>query len=151
MGRVDITSAVLSPSEVRTLTEVGLMACGAGNIRGAELIFGGLQSVGPVQPSSFIGLAMARIEAGDAGQALAILEKVSGAAFSNSAEFRVFLAICLLAAGRRNEAERELRGILTLYEPDEPEWRLASALLARHVKERHVILSPHLNMERNFS
>nr|WP_314623032.1 hypothetical protein [uncultured Noviherbaspirillum sp.] len=135
-------SSVLSSAEVRLLMEVGFMSCGAGNIKAAESIFSGLHVLRPDEASSFIGLAMARIEAGAAQDAVAMLRGAAGFPFSKNIEYKVFLSISLIAAGQRNEAERELHKLLSEFRSDCPERKLAAALLACHGLNTRIIQAP---------
>ncbi len=142
MSNPPSSSAVLSSAEVRLLLEVGFMSCGAGNIRAAESIFSGLRALRPDEASSFIGLAMARIEAGAAQDAVSILRGAAGFPFSKNIEYKVFFSISLIAAGQRNEAERELHKLLSEDRSDCPERKLAAALLTRHGLNTHIIQAP---------
>jgi hypothetical protein len=137
-----VTTAVLSSAEVRLLLEVGFLSCGAGNIKAAESIFLGLRALRPDEALSFIGLAMARIEAGAAQDAVSMLRGAAGYLFSKNIEYKVFLSISLIAAGQRNEAERELHKLLSEFRLDCPERRLATALLTRHGMNTHLIEAP---------
>jgi Flp pilus assembly protein TadD len=122
--------------------ELGLMSCGAGNTGAAESIFLGLRALRPTEAQCFIGLAMARIEAGAAQDAVSLLRGAAHLPFATNIEYKIFLAMSLMVAGRRNEAERELQQLLADSQPDCPERRLASALLARHGSDAHVIEPP---------
>jgi Flp pilus assembly protein TadD len=146
MPRPAFRPASLSSAEIRLLLEVGLMACGAGNTSGAESIFMGLRALRPNEAQCFIGLAMACIEAGAAQDAVSLLRGADHLPFSKNIEFRVFLAMSLIAAGRRNEAERELRQLLAESQLECPERQLAYALLARHGMDARVIEPPQISI-----
>lgn len=142
MNKLASHSAVLSAAEIRLLMEIGLMSCGAGNTRAAESIFIGLRTLRPDEASSFIGLAMARIEAGQAQEAVALLRGAAHFPFSKNSEYRVFLAMSLIAAGQRNEADRELQQLLSEAQNECPERQLAKALLTRQGMNAHVVAPP---------
>ena len=142
MSKHEYRSKVLDAAEVQMLTEIGLMACGAGNVKQAEAIFEGLGTVRPHQSSWLIGLAMSRLEAGAAQEAVAIMRNASDMPYFKNPEFTVFFAMCLNAAGRRSEAERLLKEQLNEFQTDCPERSLALSLLHSYVTERHVIFAP---------
>ncbi len=142
MSKHEYRSKVLNTAEVQMLTEIGLMACGAGNVKEAEAIFEGLSTVRPHQSSWLIGLAMSRLEAGAAQEAVAIMRNASDTPFFRNPECTVFFAMCLIAAGRRSEAEHLLKEQLSAFNIDCPERSLALSLLDSYVTERHVISAP---------
>ncbi|WP_283440618.1 tetratricopeptide repeat protein [Noviherbaspirillum suwonense] len=135
-------SSVLNADEIRLFVEIGLMACGAGNTAAADSIFSGLRALRPNDPQCYIGLAMARIESGNAQDAVALLQSAAQLPFFNTVEYKVFIALSLIAAGCRNEAERLLRQLITDLQSECPEYRLAKALLSQHRMDMHVIAQP---------
>lgn len=142
MNKHEYRSKVLDTAEVQMLIEIGLMGCGAGNVKEAESIFEGLSTVRPHQSSWLIGLAMSRLEAGAAQEAVAIMRNASDTPFFRNPECTVFFAMCLIAAGRRSEAEHLLREQLSTFQIDGPERSLALSLLDTYATERRVITAP---------
>jgi hypothetical protein len=142
MSNPQSRSTVLNTNEIRLLMEIGFMSCGSGNTVAANSIFSGLLAVRPKAPQCFIGLAMARIEAGAAQDAVSLLRSASHFPFAKTIEYKIFIALSLIAAKRRDEAERELRQLLLDSQSECAEHRLACALLTRQGIDTHVIEHP---------
>lgn len=117
---------ILSRDELRLLAEIGFVACGARNIRDAQAIFDNLRLLAPHRTYPYIGLAMARMAAGDPLAAVRILREEAPA---RDDDVLVFLALALRDANRTADSEKVLREILAREAPDAPERRLAQALL----------------------
>jgi len=132
-------SNALSATEVQLLGEIGLMACGAGNTKAARAIFEGLRILRPDQPLCLIGLAMSSLETGSPQDMAAILLESGHLPVARHAEFQVFLAMSLFAAGRRNESAGVLRNMLSVEQGESPALRLARELLRTYVANYHVI------------
>lgn len=129
---------ILSPEELRMLAEIGFLGCGAGHSRAARLLFEGLRNLRPRQPFAYIGLAMSRIEAGDPGEAIRILEEEGLRNNPDNEELKVFLGLALSAARRSSESQRMLAGVADRNATSETaEIRLARRLLGQPASERH--------------
>ena len=119
----------VTSEQVRLLTEVGMVAAGRGFPRQAREIFEGLRILRPERPFPYVGLAVASLNAGDANEAVRILEREGLAACPGDPELRAFLGLALQLAQRRAEGERVLRGVVQEH-PDTQAAKLASRLLA---------------------
>ena len=65
---------MLDARDARLLTEIGMLAAEAGDVARADAIFGALRRVRPARAYPYIGLVLARMAAGRAGEAVRLLE-----------------------------------------------------------------------------
>jgi hypothetical protein len=137
---------VLSAAEVQLLTEIGLLACGARNTPDARAIFEALRILRPDRPAWLIGLAMSRLEAGLPHDAVAVLESSPLLSCANNAEIKVFLAMSLIAAGRRSESARVLNDLLAGDQADTPARQLARGLLNTYATSHYLIPPIHAEL-----
>jgi len=103
------TAFVLDAQEARLLTEVGMLAAEAGDVARADRIFDALRALRPGRAYSYIGLALARLSAGRAAEAVRLLE--SAAAVDDPAERGVLEAwrgLALQIDGHAAESRRVL-------------------------------------------
>jgi len=104
----DGTAFVLDAQDARLLTEVGMLAAGAGDVKRADAIFGALRQLRPGRAYPLVGLAVARMNAGRAIEAARLLE--SDAALDDAGErtlAQAWRGLALQLAGR-GEASRRL-------------------------------------------
>lgn len=100
---------MLDAQEARLLAEVGMLAAEAGDVVRADRIFGALRALRPGRAYPYIGLALARLSAGRAAEAVRLLE--SAAAMDDPAERGVVDAwrgLALQLAGYAAESRRVL-------------------------------------------
>jgi cytochrome c-type biogenesis protein CcmH/NrfG len=146
MAKASYCSKVLNAAEVQLLTEIGLMACGARNTPSAKAIFEGLRILRPNEATWLIGLAMSRLEAGLPHDAVAVLENSSLLSNDDNADVKVFLAMSLIAAGRRSESARVLNDLLAVEQADSPARQLARGLLHTYATSHHLIAPIHAGL-----
>jgi len=99
---------VLSSEDIRSIAEIGFMACGAGNISAARNIFEGLRVLRPDQAFVYIGLALTSMSLGAHQEAVDILRNKGLTASPDDDELKVFLGMALGMANRQNESQRVL-------------------------------------------
>jgi hypothetical protein len=145
------TSRVLNSGDIRLLTEIGFLACGAGNTNAANTIFDGLRSACKDSSSALIGLAMSHLESGEADAAVTLLRSHHKAIKPDDHEYTVFYALCLLASGFRSEAERLLRDLLQLSDAGCPSHRLGAALLKNYLTDSRVVHVPEQALSQRTS
>jgi hypothetical protein len=142
MTTSNISFPVLKPQSVQLLTEIGFLACGAGNTDAASRIFNGLRVCKGERQFALIGLAMSHLESG-APEAAATLLRVNFKYIApEDHEYRAFFAACLIASGRRNEAEKILQDLLARSAATCAAHRLGAALVKNYLTDSRVILSP---------
>ena len=95
LDRDGVTSA-----QVRTLTEVGMIAAGRGLPAEALAIFESLQVLRPSRPFPYIGLALTHLHAGRAEEAVRVIEREGLAACPGDPDLRAFLGLALRLAQR---------------------------------------------------
>jgi Tfp pilus assembly protein PilF len=107
---------VLETEELQELAEVGFCAVSAGDMIRARTIFEGLLAARPEHFAPLMGLAMSHYMINEFGQAEEILRGI----ISRDPQFplaRVHLALTLILAGRREEAEPLLRELKKVDDP----------------------------------
>jgi len=99
---------VLEAKDARMLAEVGMLAAGRGDLKRAETIFGGLRLLRPDRAYPLVGLAVARMNAGHAGDAAQLLEPIRLAEPEEQALVQAWRGFALQLAGRSAESQRVL-------------------------------------------
>ena len=119
----------ITSSQVRTLTEIGMIAAGRGLAAEALAIFESLQVLRPQRPFPYIGLALVRLNAGKPDEAVEVLERLGLAACPGDPDLRAFLGLALKLAQRPAESRRVLEVLLEEH-PGADSARFARSLLA---------------------
>ena len=99
---------MLEAKDARMLAEVGMLAAGRGDLKRAETIFGGLRLLRPDRAYPLVGLAVARMNAGHAGDAAQLLEPIRLAEPEEQALVQAWRGFVLQLAGRSAESQRVL-------------------------------------------
>ncbi|MBJ7264075.1 MAG: hypothetical protein JHC61_10275 [Burkholderiaceae bacterium] len=99
---------MLEADEARMLAEIGMVAAGRGDLARANAIFGGLRLARPDRAYPLIGLAVARMNAGSAGDAAQLLEPVRLDEPQEQALVQAWRGFALQLAGRNAESQRVL-------------------------------------------
>ena len=99
----------LNAEEARLLTEVGMLAAGAGDLRRARVIFEALRRLRPERAYPLVGLAVAHMNAGRAADAARLLENAKLADPEERAQVRVWRALALQLAGHGEASRQGLR------------------------------------------
>lgn len=124
---------LLTPEDIRLLTEAGFIAAGRADIQRAECIFGALQRVRPKRAFAHVGWSTALLNVGRAAEAAQVLERArSGVAPGEDADtVDAFLALALQLDGRSSESQRVLQSLLQAAVPgaDNDGLRLARRML----------------------
>ncbi|MDR2892006.1 MAG: hypothetical protein LBV80_02820 [Deltaproteobacteria bacterium] len=98
----------LEKNDLQTLAEIGFAAVSMGNMPSARTIFEGLAAVRPDHEAPRMGMAMSHYMINEFAEAEEILRGL----MRDKPEFRlagVHLALCLILAGRKDEALPLLR------------------------------------------
>ena len=105
---------LLTPEDVRLLTQVGFLAAGAGDVPRAERILGALARVRAQRAFPHVGRALAWMNAAQPHEAVRLLEQAPpGAAHGEDADtLAAFLALALQLDGRSSESRRALQKLL---------------------------------------
>ena len=119
----------LTSAQVRTLTEIGMLAAGHGLAAEAATIFEALQVLRPQRSFPYIGLALASLNSGHPEEAVRILERDGLAACPGDPDLRAFLGLALKLAQRPAESLRVLEALVRDM-PDAQSSRFARSLLA---------------------
>lgn len=133
---------VIRPAEVRLLTEIGFLACGAGNTESANQIFEGLRRACIGNSVALIGLAMSHMESGAPELATDLLRQHYDSIEPDDHDYKVFFALSLLASGRHSEADRILKSVLEMSDADCPAHRFGMALMNNYLRDNRVVNSP---------
>ena len=107
------TAFVLDGDDARFLTEVGFLAAGAGDVARAGIVFGALRRVRPGRAYPLIGLAVAHMNAGQAADAVRLLEAAPAADDEERGLMQAWLGLALQVEGRRGESQRVLQSAAT--------------------------------------
>lgn len=99
---------MLEADDARMLAEVGMLAAGRGDLARANVIFGGLRLARPDRAYPLVGLAVARMNAGSAGEAAQLLEPVRLDEPQEQALVQAWRGFALQLAGRSAESQRVL-------------------------------------------
>jgi hypothetical protein len=116
----------LEAAHARLLTEVGFLAVARGDIARADAIFGALRLWRPGQGYPWLGLAVARLNAGKADEAVRILEQADCGDVEDVALLQAWRGFALQLAGRRAQSRLVLEKVA---EGEGPGPRLARSLL----------------------
>lgn len=106
------TALVLESNEIRTLTEVGFLAAGNGRLDEALDIFNALRLIRPDRAFPLVGLAVAYLNAGQATNAVTLLENVRLPQRSEQAECDTWLGFALQQSGHQHAAHKTLQTVL---------------------------------------
>jgi len=129
MEGTDIEVDGLTPEQVRTLTEIGMMAAGHGYTAEATAIFESLRVLRPNRPFAYVGLAVTSMNSGKPDEAVRVLESEGLAACPGDGDIRAFLGLALTLSQRSAEARRVLEALLA-EQPEAESARMARALLS---------------------
>ncbi|MBV7485203.1 tetratricopeptide repeat protein [Bordetella sp. BOR01] len=105
------TAFVLDADEARLLAEIGLLAAAAGDVARAGTIFGALRQVRPTRAYPSIGLAVAYMNAGQAAQAVQLLENAPAADAGELGTLHAWRGLALQLSGRNAESRRVLQAV----------------------------------------
>ena len=119
----------LTSAQVRTLTEIGMLAAGHGLAAEATTLFQGLQVLRPQRAFPYIGLALASLNSGRPDEAVRVLEREGLAACPGDPDLRAFLGLALKLAQRPAESLRVLEALVRDF-PEADSARFARSLLA---------------------
>ncbi|WP_198299140.1 hypothetical protein [Bordetella genomosp. 13] len=111
------TAFVLDADEARFLAEVGMLAARRGDVARADAIFNALRELRPGRAYPYIGLALARIAAGQAAEAAQLLERAAIDDAAERAQAQAWRGLALQLAGRAAESRKVLHEAAT--QPDE--------------------------------
>jgi hypothetical protein len=112
-----MTESPLSPADLRCLTQLGVMASGAGLAGEAQRIFDGLVQLRPQRAYPWIGLATVRLDCADPEGAAQVLERgrqvlaqapASASPAADQAELACWHGLALHFAGRNTESRQAL-------------------------------------------
>ena len=129
MEGTDTDADGVTSEQVRTLTEIGMVAAGNGMAAEATTIFESLRILRPARPFPYVGLAVVSLNSGRPEEAVRVLEREGLAACPGDPDIRAFLGFALRLARRPAEATRVLEELVRDF-PDGEAVRLARALLA---------------------
>lgn len=102
------TAFVLDAQDARLLTEIGMLAAEAGDVTRADAIFGALRRVRPDRAYPYIGLALARLAAGRAGEAVRLLEDADASDPQERGVLHAWRGLALQLTGRTAESRKVL-------------------------------------------
>ena len=105
----DETAFVLDADDARILAEVGFLAAGRGDMGHADAIFQALRAVRPGRAYPWLGLALARLNAGSADEAVRLLEQGEASAMAERGLLAAWRGLALQLAGRKAESTRLLQ------------------------------------------
>lgn len=110
---------LLTPEEIRLLTEAGFIAAGRADVQRAECIFGALARVRPARAFVPVGWGTALLNAGRAAEAVQVFERARPAMAPGEDADTVcaFLALALQLDGRSSESQRMLQALLQTAAP----------------------------------
>lgn len=127
----DSTPSLLETEHVQLLTQIGFIAASRADVKRAEIIFGALSRVRPLRAFPHVGMSMALLNAGRAGDAVAYLQKQAQMPAGEEADLvNAFLGLALQQDARASEATRTLRSVAPDAENTNPS---EGALLAQRL------------------
>lgn len=103
---------MLESKEIRLLGEIGFIASGRGSVAHAKAIFSALQLVRPEKAFSYVGNAMALLNAGKYADASSLLADVRLPEGEEADTVEAILGLALQLEGRANESTRVLQGVV---------------------------------------
>lgn len=120
---------VVPPGTVRLLTEIGFLAAGRGRVREALAVLEGVRVLRPGEAASFVGMALAHMNAGDPAEAARLLRDraLPAVGAEEAGMVRAFLALALKLDGRPRESA-EAVDALAASGASEDALRLADAI-----------------------
>lgn len=101
----------LTGAEISLLAEVGFLASAAGDVEQAGTIFTALMALRPRRAFPYIGLALAWLNAGKPGEAVAVFESAPPVDAAELPDLAIYHALALQLASRLGESRRVLAGI----------------------------------------
>jgi hypothetical protein len=101
----------LEAVQARLLTEVGFLAAGRGDVARADAIFGALRLWRPGRAYPWLGLAVARLNAGRADEAVRVLEGVDCDDAEDTALLQAWRGLALQLAGRLAQSRQVLEKV----------------------------------------
>lgn len=104
---------------LRTLSQVGYMACFKGLIQEGQVIMDGIRAVRAQQVPVLVGVAIARISAGRYDEAIALLRDHVLTVEPEHMTAKCFLGLALKQVGRTSEGNRLLEEVGSQGNPDE--------------------------------
>lgn len=99
---------MLDAQDARLLTEIGMLAAEVGDVARADAIFGALRRVRPDRAYPYIGLVLARLAAGRAGEAVRLLEDAEIADLLERGVLHAWRGLALQLVGRSAESRKVL-------------------------------------------
>lgn len=99
---------MLEASDAHMLAEVGMLAASRGDVSRADIVFGGLRAARPNRAYPLVGMAVARLNAGRANDAVQLLEPVRLVEPEEQTLVQAWRGFALQLAGRRAESNRVL-------------------------------------------
>lgn len=113
------TAFVLDADDARILAEVGFLAAGRGDVAHADAIFQALRALRPGRAYPWLGLVVARLNAGRADEAVRLLEQGEASAAAERGVLAPWRGLALQLAGRNAESTRLLQTCAQGREGDE--------------------------------
>ncbi len=108
-----------TPEVLKTLSEVGYMACLKGNVAQGEIIMEGVHAMNEESIPVKVGLAIARISASRYAEAVAILQDEVLKADPDNMTAKCFLGIALTEMGNKADARDYLGDVSEHGDADE--------------------------------
>lgn len=99
---------MLDAQDARLLTEIGMLAAEAGDVARADAIFGALRRLRPDRAYPYIGLVLARLAAGRAGEAVRFIEDAEIGDPQERGVLHAWRGLALQMMGRTAESRRVL-------------------------------------------
>ncbi|CAB3873363.1 MULTISPECIES: hypothetical protein [Achromobacter] len=119
---------MLEADDAKLLTEVGFVAAARGDVARADLIFGALRMLRPGQAYPLVGLAVARLNAGQAGEAVTLLEQACRGNIDDRELLQAWRGFALQLDGK---AAQSMRVLSEAAQGHGPGARLARGLLGQ--------------------
>jgi hypothetical protein len=105
-------TAPFTPADLRLLQDLAFVAAGRGAVAETDAIASGLQALRPTQAGPAIAQALARLNAGQADEAVRCLgRELPGADGHEQALQQSFLGLALQLAGRAADSRRVLQAV----------------------------------------
>lgn len=102
---LDRAAFVLDSAEVRLLTEIGFLAAASGDATRAQAIFLALQRLRPGRAFPLVGLAVSKMNAGYANEAVLLLEQAQAGDEAERNVMDAWRGLALQLAGRAGESK----------------------------------------------
>jgi predicted Zn-dependent protease len=99
----------IAPDEIRLLAQVGLMAADRSDVESAKKIFAAVEQERPKAPISFVGPAIAHLQAGDLQGSVRCLERgLAQVDAADRPDLYAFLALVYRLGGLHDRSEKAL-------------------------------------------